>query len=102
MIQRFKHDHCDKCRFVCQAGRDDVWICHEFDSLIARHGDDPCDYGSMPRTVFKYGNIAVYSYEENYENMYIKIWLKLLDNHKWSCQNDTDYKVEESCQLIGE
>lgn len=78
--QKYKHDHCEKCRFVCQADSElikaDVWICSG-KILIARHSDDPSDYGAVRIDLFQ-------QYQHQYTKYpYVKIWEKLAENPDW-------------------
>lgn len=80
IMPRFKHNHCDKCRFVGEAGTHDVWICHHEDSLIARHGNNPCEYASVKRSIYRDN----FPKKLDDSRPYIKVWNILVDNPDYS------------------
>jgi len=84
---RYKHNHCDQCRFVGQAANVDVWICEQQDSLIARNGNEPWEYGSHPRKTYK--QMRETATEQSLVNLfntvpYYKIWDKLAEDPKYT------------------
>jgi hypothetical protein len=87
MNPRFVQPHAEDLRFVCQAEDQDVWISKDYKSLIARYGDHPCEYGIVPREVFR-TMVTLTKNERLIKDLntipYYKAWKILLDNPEWS------------------
>ena len=104
MSERYEHDHCAGCRFVCQAGEYDVWICHFEDSVIARFDNHPADYMSMHRPFL---NVMFDSKSEDVQRLvkeeeYYKIWKILYNNPDWQPLTEDKMTYETISQLLAE
>lgn len=89
----FQHDHCPNCQFQETIDGIDIWYCKGTSlggSLIARHGNEPCEYGSMPVGVFvsslkgtiqlSNGSVVTYrDFIDHHSPAYYKTWEQIVN-----------------------
>jgi hypothetical protein len=93
----FKHDHCVHCQFHSTVDGIDIWHCTNSNgfggSLIARHGNEPCEYGSIPVDVFvsglkgniqlSDGSVVTYrDFIDHHAPAYYKVWEEIVKRLK--------------------